>query len=99
MVEAEPIGERATAAARSNLALSPLIGLAGLLSSIVVVRALAPDLFALYALAIALRGTVQFLADMGTGAASTRLFAELQQRGARAQALQVYSRLAAVRGG
>jgi O-antigen/teichoic acid export membrane protein len=96
--EVRATGVSAIAAARSNLALSPLIAVAGLASSVVVVRVLAPDLFALYALALALRGSIQFLADMGTGAASTRLFAELQDRGARAQAQHVYIRLALLRG-
>jgi O-antigen/teichoic acid export membrane protein len=97
--ETETFGKRAARAARSNVLLSPVIAIAGLASSIVVVRVLTPDAFALYALAIALRGGVQFVADMGFGGASTRAFAELHERGARRQAQRVYIRLAAARAG
>ena len=91
--------ERAGRAARSNLLLSPVIAVAGLASSIVVVRVLTPEAFALYALAIALRGALQFLADMGFGAASTRAFAQLHQHGARARAKRLFLQLAVARGG
>jgi O-antigen/teichoic acid export membrane protein len=90
-------GDRAARAARSNVVLSPVIALTGLGSSIVVVRVLAPDAFALYALAIALRGGIQFVADLGFGGASARAFAELHERGARRQAQRVYHRLAVIR--
>lgn len=94
----EPLEVRATSAARSNLALSPFISLAAFVASVVVVRALDPEVFALYALALAIRSSVQFLVDLGTGAASARMFAELQSVGARRQARRLYWRLAAVRG-
>jgi len=97
--EPDSFGDRAARAARSNIVLSPVIALAGLVSSIVVVRALAPEAFALYALAIALRGGIQFFADLGFGGASARVFAELQERGARGQAQRVYTRLAVIRAG
>jgi O-antigen/teichoic acid export membrane protein len=95
--ESGSLGERAGRAARSNILLSPVIATAGLLSSIVVVRILTPEAFALYALAIALRGGMQFLADLGFGGASTRAFAELNERGGRRQAQRLYLHLAAVR--
>jgi O-antigen/teichoic acid export membrane protein len=93
----EQLEVRATSAARSNVALSPLISLAAFASSVVVVRALDPEVFALCALALAIRASVQFLVDLGTGAASARTFAELQAIGARRQALRLYRRLAAIR--
>lgn len=93
----EPLEIRATRAARSNVALSPLISLAAFVSSVVVVRALDPEVFALYALALAIRASVQFLADLGTGAASARAFAELHSVGSRRQALRLYAQLAGVR--
>jgi O-antigen/teichoic acid export membrane protein len=99
MYEPESFGDRAARAARSNLVLSPVIALTGLASSIVVVRALSPGAFALYALAIALRGGIQFVADIGFGGASARAFAEFQQHGARGQAQRVYTRLAVIRAG
>jgi O-antigen/teichoic acid export membrane protein len=92
-------GERAAGAARSNVLLTPVIAVAGLTTSIVVVRTLAPDVFALYALALALRGGIQFVADLGFGGASSRAFADLHESGARTQAQSVFMRLAAIRAG
>jgi O-antigen/teichoic acid export membrane protein len=93
----ESFEERAGKAARSNLLLSPVIAVVGFASSVIVVRVLTPEAFALYALAIALRGALQFLADMGFGGASTRAFAQLHEHGARAQAKRLFLQLAAVR--
>jgi O-antigen/teichoic acid export membrane protein len=90
-------GERAARAARSNVLLTPVIAVAGLTTSIVVVRTLSPAVFALYALALALRGGIQFVADLGFGGASSRTFAELHESGARSQAQRVFLRLAAIR--
>lgn len=90
--------DRVAAAARSNLLMGPLIAGAGLLAMAAVARTLSEGDFALYAVAIALRGTVQFLADMGTGAASSRMFAQFQARGLRGQALRLYGRLLLARG-
>jgi O-antigen/teichoic acid export membrane protein len=89
--------ERAVAAARSNVVMYPLIALAAVVSSIVIARTLPLSQFALYAVALAVRGTAQLLADLGTGAASQRHFAELESLGARAQARGMFGRLAAAR--
>lgn len=97
MREPETFANRAGRAARSNVLLLPVIAVAGLVSSIVVVRFLTPDAFAVYALAIALRAAIQFLGDMGFGGASTRAFAELHEHGARKQAERLYARLFSVR--
>jgi O-antigen/teichoic acid export membrane protein len=94
---AEPLADQVVRAARSNIALTPVIGAAGLISSLVVVRALSQDVFALYALALSLRRGAQLLADVGTGAASSRLFAELQQLGAQEQARRAFIRLGLIR--
>jgi O-antigen/teichoic acid export membrane protein len=91
-------GDRATAAARSNIVMYPLIAVVGWAATIAVARVLPLDDFALYAVALALRGTIQFLADLGTGAASARMFAELEHMGARRQAWRLYYRLASGRG-
>jgi O-antigen/teichoic acid export membrane protein len=88
---------RLVAAVRSNILTFPAIGLLGFAASIAVAHALSPSLFALYAAALAIRGTLQFLADLGTGQASSRIFAELDQRGARRSAWRLYGQLAAAR--
>jgi PST family polysaccharide transporter len=85
-------------AARSNLLMSPFVAVAGFVATVAVVRALAPDDFAIYAVVLAFKGTVQFASDFGTGAAATRLFGELQAQQAGAQARRVYVRLLALRG-
>ncbi len=77
--------------------MTPLIAGFGFVSTVVVVRVLAPDDFALYAIALALRGTLQWVSDMGMGAASSRVFAEMRGRGLRGQALGLYGRLLRVR--
>lgn len=89
--------ERGKDAARSNLLTAPLLAAAGFIASIAVVRALAPEDFAIYAVVLAFRGTAQFAGDFGTGAAATRLFAELQSRGASRQAKLAYARLGGLR--
>jgi O-antigen/teichoic acid export membrane protein len=66
-------------------------------AGIVVARSLPLEDFAVYAIAIAFRGTIQLLADLGTGAASSRAFAQLEQHDARAQAARLFRRLAGVR--
>jgi O-antigen/teichoic acid export membrane protein len=68
-----------------------------LAAGIVVARLLSVEAFAIYALALAFRGTVQFLADLGTGAASARSFAQFEARGAPAEAWRLYGRLLGVR--
>lgn len=92
-----PIPDLTTAAARSNVRLAPVIAVVGLLTSVVVVRALEPEDLVVYLVAIAVRGALQFVGDLGTGAASTRILAELQARGARGQALRLVRRLALIR--
>jgi O-antigen/teichoic acid export membrane protein len=90
-------GERAVAAARSNLVMSPIsIGI-GLAATVVVARVLTVEQFALYAAILALRRTIQFFTDLGTGAASTRIFAELQHAGAKRQARRLYYRIVLLR--
>jgi O-antigen/teichoic acid export membrane protein len=89
--------QRATSAARASFMMSPLIAVAALGANVIVVRALSPGDFALFAVALSLRATLQFLADMGTGAASSRSFAELQQLGSPGQARRLYGRLAGAR--
>lgn len=86
------------AAARSNVLMSPLVAVAGLAATVVVVRAIPPVEFAIYAVVLSFRSTVQFASDFGTGAASTRVFGELQARRAAGQARRVYVRLLAIRG-
>jgi hypothetical protein len=88
---------RAFRASRSNLILLPAIGACSFLAGIAVARTLPVSEFAVYALALALRGTVQFLSDLGTGAASARVFAQLEAAGRRASALWLYVRLGAAR--
>jgi O-antigen/teichoic acid export membrane protein len=85
-------------AARSNLLMSPLVAIGGFVATVAVVRALAPHDFAVYAVVLAFKGTVQFASDFGTGAAATRLFGELQAQGAGGQARRAYLRLLALRG-
>lgn len=94
---ANPRRTRLVAAVRSNVLAFPIIGVLGFAASIAVAHALSPSLFALYAAALAIRGTLQFLADLGTGQASSRIFAELDQRGARRSAWRLYGQLAAAR--
>jgi O-antigen/teichoic acid export membrane protein len=89
--------DRAVEAARSNLFKLPLITVLGLVSAVVVVRVLSPDSFALYALAVALRMTLQLLTDLGTGAAAARLFGELELETNGTQARKLYARLACIR--
>jgi O-antigen/teichoic acid export membrane protein len=95
--EGRPTLDRAVAATRSNLFKLPVITALGLASAVVVVRVLSPDDFALFALAVALRMTVQLLTDLGTGAAAARLFGELEQASNGEQARRLYGRLAAIR--
>ncbi len=84
-------------AARSNLATYPLIVAAGFVSTVVVARTLPIADFAVFALALAVRGSVQFISDLGTGAAASRMFAELRARSARGEAQWLYRRLVAAR--
>jgi O-antigen/teichoic acid export membrane protein len=89
--------DRALEAARSNLLKLPIVTILGLASAVVVVRVLPPETFALYALAIALRMTVQLLTDLGTGTAAARLFGELEREGNGTQARRLYGRLTWIR--
>jgi O-antigen/teichoic acid export membrane protein len=78
--------------------MSPLVAAAGLAATVVVVHALAPRDFAIYAVVLSFKVAVQFASDFGTGAAATRLFGELQARGAARAARRTYVRLLAIRG-
>jgi len=98
-VKGAGLSGRAARASRSNLIAFPAIGASAFFAGVVVARTLPVSDFAVYALALALRGTVQFLADFGTGAASARAFAQLEAADRRGSALQLYGRLAAVRAG
>src|SRR5215211_2986811 len=89
---------RALRATRSNLLTFPLLAICAFAAGIVVARILSVPEFGVYALALALRGTVQFLADLGTGTASARAFAQLESAGRRASAVRLYRRLALARG-
>jgi lipopolysaccharide exporter len=90
--------DRAVAAARSNVVMSPLgVGI-GLVATVVVARVLSLDEFAIYAVVLALRRTISFFTDLGTGAASTRVFAELHHIGAKRQARRLYYRMLLIRG-
>jgi O-antigen/teichoic acid export membrane protein len=80
------LNERIAQAVRSNAVMFPLIGAVGFAANIAVARSLSTALFALYAAAVAVRGTLQFLADLGTGQASSRAFADLERFGGRASA-------------
>ena len=93
-----PSGPSATGAARANILLLPIVAIAGVASVIVLARVLTVAEFALYAIAIAIRVTMQYLVDLGTGSAASRLFAELHAMGARRQAIQLYWRLLIGRG-
>jgi len=88
---------RAVRASRSNLIAFPVIAIFAFAAGIVVARTLPIGEFAVYALALALRGTVQFLADLGAGTASARAFAQLEAANRRAYSLRLYGRLAALR--
>jgi O-antigen/teichoic acid export membrane protein len=93
------LNERIAQAVRSNAVMFPLIGAVGFAANIAVARSLSTALFALYAAAVAVRGTLQFLADLGTGQASSRAFADLERFGGRASAWRLYRQLALVRAG
>jgi O-antigen/teichoic acid export membrane protein len=84
-------------ATRSNTVTYPLIVAAGLVASVVAARVLSLREFALYAVAISLRGTMQLLADLGAGSAAARVFAELNVMGGRHQALVLFRRLMTIR--
>lgn len=88
---------RAAGAGRSNLAMAPVLLLAGFAATVVVARALGPADFAVFAAAIAFRGLMGFIGDLGSGTAATRLFAQLLAAGAAAQARTVYKRLLLLR--
>jgi O-antigen/teichoic acid export membrane protein len=83
----------AASAARANLVLVPLASATGLAATVVVSHLLAIAEVGLYAIAIGVRTAVQYFADLGTGSASVRLFAEMHEYGAREQALALYRRL------
>lgn len=88
---------RVAGAGRSNLVMAPVLLLAGLAALVAVTRSLEPSDFAIFAAAIAFRGLMGYIGDLGTGTAATRLFAELSAKGAAAQARRVYLRLVALR--
>jgi O-antigen/teichoic acid export membrane protein len=90
--------DRVAVAARSNVAFVPLLAGAGLASTIVLAAILGPSEFAVYALAVAIKGSIDFLADLGTGTASQRMFAVFHARRVRHQAIALYLRLLAARG-
>jgi len=89
--------ERAAGAGRSNLAMAPVLLLAGLVAVVVVARALDPADYAVFAAAIAFRGLMGYIGDLGTGTAATRLYAQLLADGAGAQARAIYRRLILLR--
>lgn len=89
--------ERAAAAGRSNSVMAPLLLLTGLATTVIVARTLTPAEFAFYAAVIALRSLMGYLGDLGTGAAASRIFAQLQARGAGEQARRLFSRLLLLR--
>jgi O-antigen/teichoic acid export membrane protein len=89
--------ERAAGAGRSNLVMAPVLLLAGLAAVVAVARSLGPADFAVFAAAIAFRGLMGYIGDLGAGTAATRLFAQLLAEGAAAQARRVYLRLVALR--
>lgn len=91
------LGTRAAAATRSNLLTLPLIAALSFGASVVIVRILPIDEFAIYALVLGLRSTVQFLADLGTGSASARAFAQLEAGGGRTAARRLYAQLVLAR--
>lgn len=89
--------ERAAGAGRSNLVMAPVLLLAGLAAVVAVARSLEPADFAVFAAAIAFRGVMGFIGDLGAGTAVTRLFAQLLTESAAAQARRIYLRLALLR--
>ena len=89
--------ERAAAAGRSNSVMAPLLLLTGLATTVIVARTLTTAEFAFYAAVIALRSLVGYLGDLGTGAAASQTFAQLQARGAGQQARRLFSRLLLLR--
>ncbi len=95
----DDLGARAATASRSNLITYPILAALAFGAGIAVARTLPPTQFAIYALALALRGTVQLLGDLGTGAASSRAFAQLEADGGRQAAWRIYGRLMMLRVG
>ncbi|MEA2154949.1 MAG: Polysaccharide biosynthesis protein [Solirubrobacteraceae bacterium] len=89
--------ERAAGAGRSNLVMAPVLLLCGLAAVVVVARSLGPADYAIFAAAIAFRGLVGYIGDLGAGTAATRLFAQLHAQGAASQARRIYLRLVALR--
>ena len=79
---------RVATAARSNAITFVLLGGLSVATTVVVAHALGASEFAVYALALAARGGVAFLADLGTGAASQRVLAQLEAAGDGAAALE-----------
>lgn len=89
--------ERVAGAGRSNLVTAPVLLLAGFGAVVAVARSLGPADYAIFAAAIAFRGLMGYIGDLGAGTAATRLFAQLQATGAAAQARGVYVRLVVLR--
>jgi len=87
----------AAAASRANVALLPLVTVAGLVATFLTANVLSVGDFAVYAVAIAIRLTIQYLADLGLGAASTLAFSRLHHAGGRAAALRLYRRFLGAR--
>src|SRR3954462_789305 len=89
----DQVTARAAAATRSNVLYLPAIAALGLLGTLVVARELPTSQFVVFAVVLAVRNTAQFLADVGSGSASTRAFARIEQRGDRPGAVRLYGRL------
>lgn len=91
------VGTRAISAIRSNALALPLIAGLGFAGTALVANLLTTAELAAYLVVLSIRGTVQFLTDMGTGAASSRAFARLDHAGAPKPAMQLYLRLGGLR--
>ncbi len=97
MSERGDVPTRAAAAVRSNAAALPLVVGLGLAGTTVVANVLTTVELAAFLVVLSIRGTVQFITDMGSGTASARAFARLEHAGAKHPALALYARLGLIR--
>lgn len=93
----QALAGRAASAVRSNALAMPIVLVLGLVGTALVAHSLTAEALAAYLVILAARGTIQFLTDLGSGTATARAIATMEERGAGRAALRVYQRLFTLR--
>lgn len=85
------LGPRIGRAVVANVTLVPAQGVLSLLATALVARYLRPELFAVYAIFLALKSSLLFYADFGASTAGSKFFPEVIEREGRAGALKLFA--------